>query len=232
MLRLSATSTLACILSAGALGAAPIFSEDFSSGAASAAFGGAGVVNGMQGYAAADGPGGFEDFFLHNTATGNPAASTTLTLSGLAPHTTLAMTFDFAAIDSWDGASGSAGPDFFNITLDGSPIYQASVEHQNDADEILPAGTVRTAGSAALGFNASYPDEGYAVTISNIAHTGSTAVFAFFASGAGWQGGSDESWAIDNMTVTSDASAVVPAPAALPLLLLGLGGLFAVGRRR
>jgi hypothetical protein len=35
-----------------------------------------------------------------------------------------------------------------------------------------------------------------------LAHTGSSLVVEFFADGSGWQGGGDESWAIDNVSIT------------------------------
>ena len=40
----------------------------------------------------------------------------------------------------------------------------------------------------------------------------------FFASGSGWQGGSDEWWGIDNVSVTLDSVEAVPEPSTLILV--------------
>src|SRR5262249_49353682 len=69
-----------------------------------------------------------------------------------------------------------------------------------------PAG-VELARRVDLGFtkNSFSYDSAYNVGLdsafSNIPHTSSSLTVEWFASGAGWQGGSDESWAIDNLEV-------------------------------
>ena len=64
-----------------------------------------------------------------------------------------------------------------------------------------------------LGFLSSYVDSAYDLgwepALQSIPHTASAVTIAWFASGDGWQGGSDESWAIDNVQIFVDA--VVPA---------------------
>jgi len=47
----------------------------------------------------------------------------------------------------------------------------------------------------------------------NIAHTADTLTVDFFASGPGWSGGGDESWAIENVSVSLNGT--VPEPASL-----------------
>jgi hypothetical protein len=48
-------------------------------------------------------------------------------------------------------------------------------------------------------------------TFNNIPHMVSTLTIEWFASGAGWQGGTDESWAIDNVEVILNDGAVTVA---------------------
>jgi hypothetical protein len=90
-----------------------------------------------------------------------------------------------------------------------------------------------------------YEDSAYDLTslaqMQSIAHTASTLVVQWYATswddepvlvGYGWQGGPDESWAIDNLTISlEDSSAPVPEPSTLLLLASGVG-LLAKWRRR
>jgi len=70
--------------------------------------------------------------------------------------------------------------------------------------------------------------------LTGIAHSASTLQISFRASGSHWQGGSDESYALDNLTIryaTSAPGAAVPEPGSLLLMGLGLVGLLAGVRR-
>jgi hypothetical protein len=55
-------------------------------------------------------------------------------------------------------------------------------------------------------------------------HTGSTLSVKWIATGAGWQGGSDEAYAIDNVWVELEGVAI-PEPATWTLLVLSAAGL-------
>ncbi|OLD93521.1 MAG: hypothetical protein AUI36_46790, partial [Cyanobacteria bacterium 13_1_40CM_2_61_4] len=61
----------------------------------------------------------------------------------------------------------------------------------------------------ALGFNGASPDAAYDMSLdprfTAIPHTSSTLTIDWFAGDAGWQGGNDESWALDNVAVVLDS---------------------------
>ncbi|PNW37123.1 UNVERIFIED_CONTAM: hypothetical protein BEN50_01995 [Euhalothece sp. KZN 001] len=178
----------------------PFFFTDFENGLP-AEFSGAGNLESVQGY---EGIGGFSGNFLRNT-TVEPAQKTTLTLTDLPEHNAIDLGFFAAIINSWDGADSLAGPDIFNVTIDGQNIFSES----ETVSDSFPSfeGFLITEGSD-LGFPSSppYRDKGYNFrvypTFRNIPHNSDTLTVEWFASGSGWQGGDDESWAIDNVEVT------------------------------
>jgi hypothetical protein len=169
-------------------------------------------TEGVQGYSGIGPPGNqFSGNFLRNDSGGNPATPTTLTLTGLPSHTSINLNFLLGIIDSWDGYS-EWGPDVFNVQVDGVSVFsQVMVTYS------APPGGLLSSGSN-LGFNISWDDRAYNMYLEpafqNIPHTGSTLTISWFASGPVWQGGYDESWAIENVQVVLNN--VVP-----PHMLLG-----------
>lgn len=218
-----------------ALGSTFVFAEDFNSGT-STSFSGAGTSEGVQGY---DGVDGFSGQFLRNDTAGD---ATFLTLNSLPSHGLITIDFKLAAIDSWDGPNtiitdvDTVAPDFFIVQLDGSTILSQSFN--NFADTVVEPGVTEKVGAQQdadpplgdnLGFS-NFLDSAYDISLT-VAHTSPTAEFAFFGSGPGWQGGEDESWALENVMVSVKPQ-VIPLPASLPLLIVGALGLGIVARRR
>lgn len=198
--------------------AALLFTTDFE-GPLPPEFGGAGGLEGTQGYSAH----GFGRQFLRNDTSGNPAGVTTLTLSGLPAHTSVTLKFSLAIIDSWDGetaAGGTVPPDFLNVGADGVTVFRESFD-QFDLTDDSYAGAPTTSGSD-LGFTAGWNDSAYEISLT-FPHASGDLVLSWFASGAGWQAGLDESWAIDNVEVSA-----VPEPSTWALIsgagLLGFAG--------
>jgi hypothetical protein len=232
MFRLTKTSILASAFSAGLTfgpsAMAETFSFDFDSGLP-AAFSGAGSVVSVAGLA---GHNGFAGSMLWNGAAA--AMASDLSLSGLASHDTVTISFSLGLLDSWDATNGSVStaPDYFNVTADGIERFEASVANASGSIEIVPSSaTNRTSGANLYGNY--WTDTLFDVSFS-FAHSGSDLALSFFADGRGWQGGSDESWSIDNLVVRTSGAAggVVPLPAGLPLLVGALGTLGLLRRRR
>lgn len=211
------------IMSASLASAQTLLSTDFNSSMPSE-FSGSGSLVDIQGYA---GVGAFSGNFLQNDAIGS---SSMFTFTGLASHTTVSVGFLLAVLDSWDSDNGSPSPDYFGVRVDGNLVFQATFANAGGSNTY--AGNDIGGGLVQRGFNTSWADRAYDMNtealLQNIAHTSSTLQVEFVGFGNGYQGGTDESWAIDNLTVTSDA---VPEPASMFVLAAGLG-LLAKRRRK
>lgn len=189
-----------------------VFNTDFNAGVPPE-FSGSISTESVQGYAGlGTGPDVFGGNFLRNDD--SPATLTTLTLSGLPPHDSVDINFLLAIIDSWDcDAPHPASPDFFNVNVDGNPVFadpfvNSSLEG-SCVSPFIPSPGVELAFKQNLGFNPGTSDHldsaydmGLEPVFQNIPHTSGTLTIEWFSSGAGWQGETDESWAIDNVRVT------------------------------
>lgn len=204
---------------------AVVFATDFETGMP-AGFSGLGSIQSTQALPVARF--GAQHMYNDTTLTGD-AGATTLTLSGLAAHSMLSMSFDFVAWNSWDG-TGSSFPsgDFFEVLLDG--VLLASISPNNASGTLSIAGpAVLIAGPAPFGYGDSDPffnrDTAWAVTVSNFSHSSANAVFTFRVNGLGWQGGSDESFGLDNLVISIPRadSGAVPEPATWAMMLAGFG---------
>jgi VCBS repeat-containing protein len=199
------------ITKSGAVPPQQVFFSNFNSGIPSQITG-VGQSAGVQGYAdEGTGTNTFTGNFLRNTADnqGSGAANPiTLTLTNLPAHNAVDINFLLAIIDSWNGNTGQSSPDFLNISIDGTTIFTESFDTADSQDQSYssPSG-VRLVDGEQLGFATG----GFAVDAAynmyleprfkNIPHTGSTLTISWFASGQGYGGGTDESFAIDNLEV-------------------------------
>src|SRR6185503_20929160 len=120
----------------------------------------------------------FDKIFARNSTTGNPVGALTLTLSNLPAHNQLGLDFLLAIIDSWEGSSGSGGPDFFNIELDGHLIFSHTFGTTlAKPGDYLPAPNVLVSQYTNLGFDVNSPDAAFYMgaepSLQRIAHTAS-----------------------------------------------------------
>lgn len=200
---------------------------------------GSATLTAVQGYAGL-GPAGnqFGGNFLRS-ATGN---TVTLSLTGLAEHDTISLSFLFAAIDSLDGTGTFPAGDFFKIVFDGQTLFSESFANATSTQiqSYIPPDGVELARRVDLGFGGPggfFTDSAYNFgadpRFSNFAHTGSTATIQFFIFGEGNQSLSDESWAMDNLrvSISTQQSTTVPEPTSLALTAIALLGLGASRRR-
>lgn len=225
------TRLLSCVgvLSAAgfAASAQQVFFDDFNGQTLPPQISGAGGLDLVQGWAGlGTGSNTFAGGWLRNATGIAPVMATSLTLVDLPAHDTLDIDFLLGIIDSWDGIGGAPGPDGFAVIVDGVTVFERIFAVQSGSSNYTPpAGGLLSSGTQ-LGYNGSYLDQAFDMSLESsltVAHSAPTAVIQFVATGPGWQGGLDESWAIDNLRVTA-----IPAPGAIALL--GLAGV--AGRRR
>jgi hypothetical protein len=163
--------------------------------------------------------------------------ATTLSLANLPTHDSVDVNFLLAIIDSWDSINGVPAPDLFQVTIDGNMVINNTFA--NTSGSITqPVGLDLVPGPASLGFSG-FVDRAYDASTDgalSIAHNASTLTVIFQATGAGWQGGTDESWGMDNLNVVintvTPGGPSIPEPGTLALFGLGLAGLAYTRRRK
>ena len=232
----AAALALACT---GAAAQVTVFASDFDGALAPQIAPGVAALTPVQGFAGLGPSGGsFGGSFLRSP-TGN---TVTLSLVGLPAHTSLSVSFLFAAIDSLDGTGVFPAGDFFRVTLDGAQIFRESFANAlaSQIQSYVPPAGAELARRVDLGFQGPggfYTDSAYDFgadpQFAGLAHTASTATFTFLIEGPGIQPLDDESWAMDNLRVTvAGVTTPVPEPETYALLLAGLGAAAVAARRR
>lgn len=175
---------------------------------------GAGGLEPVAGFAGAGNPG---NVFTGNLWRNDGLSATTLTLTNLPGHYAISISFLLAFIDSWDSIDGAPAPDWFNLDIDGTNVLR--ITSANASGSVTYAGNQIFFGQA--GWSSVWPDRAFDMgnepLIQFVPHTASTLTLRFYASGAGYQSGLDESWAIDNLKVTVH----IPSPGPAGLLFAG-----------
>jgi hypothetical protein len=155
--------------------------------------------------------------YFVNRSTGNPSATSALTLSNLPPHTQINVSFVLGFLESWDSNNGPCcSPDLLKIDIDGSPVLAGLTSNNaSGTNVIFGGGSLLHAGVQAntvYGWTDTLVDMSTSSALT-FPHTASTLTLALTAYGAGWQGGYDEAWGLDDLSIT-----YTPVPGPLPWL--------------
>lgn len=160
-----------------------------------------------------------------------------LSLNNLSAHNFVTIAFDLFIIESWDGNYIGAAPNhepdewFLNV-LNGPSLLATTFSNTTQYrghDQNYSASDPVEQNSLGYSFHG---DSVYRLSFT-FAHTASEIQFDFFAKGletSGLDGFDDESWGLDNVSVSTSASHSVPEPSTV--LLLGIAVLGLVRRQR
>ena len=198
-------------LPVSASAATTVFSTDFESGLPPE-FGAPGAtIEAVQAYAGlGNASNSFAGSFLRYSAV--DIQDTTLTLTDLPAHDRLSLGFLLGVIDSWDGT------ELLEVRVDGHLLFSNwfQLAIGDSSSYAAPPGALLSSGSD-LGFSTgSYYDHDRAYDMSReqafktIVHGGDSATITWSlgatsgSAAQNWQGGADESWAIDNVVVKTD----------------------------
>ena len=181
--------------------------------------------------------------FLGNTANGSGNGTNTLSLTNLAPHSSVTLSFDVYIINTWDGNGPNGGnsfqnPDSFAVSENANSLLLTSFANFTSGNtQSYSATTPNGLGfsnaprsgqfdAGHLGYGtADGGDATYRLSYT-FADTSSSLALAF-TSGQN-QGIGDEGWGLDNVRVT-----IVPTPTPEPASFAALGvGALAILRRR
>lgn len=168
---------------------------------------------------------GFGSRYYRNSTTGTTSFSAT----GLGAHSDLHVSFDIAFIDSWDSFGGNCcGPDYLNINIAGASPLVLTWNGGGGSGPVFGPGSVVGTGNFAV---SSWSD---AVVHYDfiIPHTAASWNMAINFSGAGFQGGDDESWGIDNFSLRATPTGGIPEPATWAMMIAGFGLAGSAIRRR
>ena len=193
------------------LGEVPVGTDelvlDFESALPASVNPGTALLTGVQNFAGLGPTGNQFGGNMLRSATGNVV---TITLTNLAPHSSINLAFLFAAIDSLDGAGSFPAGDYLKITLDGATIFREAFANATSTQVqtyLAPPG-VELSRRVELGFTASsfHFDSAYNMgadpQFQLLPHTASTLTLTFEIESSALQGLDDESWGIDNLRIS------------------------------
>ena len=178
---------------------------------------------------------GFGSQHLRNTAAGAPTS--TLTLTELAAHTSITLSFDLIVWESMDAGK------LFTIVPDGNtlPGYPTNASNYGNPPDnfrgpgTLLSGEVVNFPTPNFGFSSNNRDQGRRIGNITFNHSASTLILAFGYT-ANVQGGSDESFGIDNIIVSDNNpdpnGSAIPEPSTFVLASCALAGLATLRQRK
>lgn len=194
------TAAIFAATSSAALADTTVFTDDFTGGAKPQWSGGIGYQTPSSEWVLGDAANGGQPF-------GN--ASPTLTLTGLAPHTSYSLSLDFIAIYSNDGDEPFTITDSSGNTLQPATSFSGvSFNNQCFPHACPPQDQPPTTGSSGvvdLGYGTFYDSgHGYDLTYTGVSSSTGTLVITIAETAS--QGWSDEGWVLDNVAVTTNTA--------------------------
>jgi PEP-CTERM motif len=161
------------------------------------------------------------------------SVQTLLTLNNLPAHTTVDIDFLMAFLDSWDSNNGTPAPDNLDLYVDGVKLATYTFNSAS-GNNVAYGGGLLLAQGVQFDANLYYSDAIVDMSVDaglSFAHSASSLTVGWTASGAGWQGGTDEAYGIDNISISVAGTPPVPEPGGLALMALG-GALLWVAKTR
>jgi MYXO-CTERM domain-containing protein len=217
-------AVLAILPAAGALGQTTLYTNDFESGPLGPEWSSNSLLDQAPAFTQFNGrySSGYTELTLGQPTGGGGTGSLVVPVE-------YTLSFDFFAIDSWDGNTATnlaglpVGPDWMDVRVNGQTLLHETFSNISGRTQTFrPADT----GPAMLGYNESFNDSIFrSIQIQFAVPTDEPIVIRW--TDLGLQGLPDESWGIDNVSVSY---APVPAPGAAALL--GAAALAAARRRR
>lgn len=174
----------------------------------------------------------FREIFNNSDRGSDPSNTTvTLTISGLTANANVTLGFNLYAINSLDGNDTSGFGDSFNITANGATIFNQTFANFPGATQTYN-GTTNTgnnpAKSGAIATNTlgyagpgNSGDATYLLSFTSVANSSGSITFTF--NGVNLQPRADESFGLDNITVTAIGGQPSAVPEPTTMLLLGTG---------
>lgn len=169
---------------------------------------------------------------------GIPSPFGGLYLSNLATHTTISASFLLGFLESWDSYDGSCcSPDHLEVWIDGAHVATLTSNNALGTIEDYDGGTELYDGEQLNNFHHASFDTLVDMSTAGFltfAHTASTLSLEFRVNSAGWQGGGDEGFGLDNVVLTYDGvrTGAIPEPSTWALMICGFGAAGGMLRRR
>lgn len=155
-----------------------------------------------------------------------------LTLTNLPPHSEVDLNFLMAFLDSWDSYDGACcTPDRLDLYVDQNLLATYTYNQALGTIKDIDGGSLLL---EYVQFDANQFHSDVLVDMSGdpalkIPHSSSSLVIDWIASGDGWQGGDDEAFGIDSISIDVEG---VPEPSSLLLALASGIGAFSIRSRR